>query len=73
MFDQEDEHKEKSQKATTLKTTETEKLGKGLQPQVPKKISKKHVTDLPEQPPKPSSLQKPHEEKPIQAKGTPKQ
>ena len=38
MFDQEDEHKEKSQKATTIKTTETEKLGKGLQPQVPKKI-----------------------------------
>lgn len=53
MFDQEDEHKEKSQKATT---TETEKLGKGLQPKLPKKIKKKHVTDLPEQPPKPSAL-----------------
>lgn len=54
-----------------IETPKDEKKGKDLTPKIPKgKKAKKHVTDLPEEPPKPSAIQEPHEEKTIKAKGT---
>ena len=70
MLDDEDEHKEIAQKKV-IETPKDEKKGKDLTPKIPKgKKAKKHVTDLPEEPPKPSAIQEPHEEKTIKAKGT---